>query len=135
MKKAIRNSFRNSLGAVLITGALLTSIPTQAQTSVVMEPVTSMGTISEFSPETIMIRSEAGSAPIRYGYSKTTTYVDEAGSPVSMTMIKSGLPVTVYYTKTGNALVATKVVVRKAAVSNDAVIEEKNTTTTTTETK
>ena len=131
MKKVIRNSF----GAILITGALLTTLPSQAQTSVVMEPVTSMGTISEFSPDTIMVRTEASAQPVRYGYSKTTTYVDEAGAPVSMTTVKSGLPVTVYYTKTGSALVATKVVVRKAAVSSDAVIEQKNTTTTTTETK
>lgn len=129
MKKVIRNSF----GAILITGALLTTISAQAQTSVVMEPVTSMGTISEFSPDTIMVRTEASAQPVRYGYSKTTTYVDEAGNPVSMTTVKSGLPVTVYYTKTGNALVATKVIVRKAAVSNDTVIEKK--TTTTTETK
>jgi len=130
MLRVMKNIIRNSLGAVLITGALFTLNSAQAQTAVVMEPVTSMGTISEFSPETIMVRSSATAAPVRYGYSETTTYVDEAGNAVARTNIKSGVPVTVYYTKVGDALVASKVMVRKAVAADDTVIEQKTTTTT-----
>lgn len=131
MKKLIRNS----IGAILLTGTLLTATTGQAQTSVVTtSPITSMGTISEFSPQAIMIKTETGTAPVSYSYSKTTTYVDEAGNPVSLTTIKSGLPVTVYYTKTGDTMTASKVIVRKAVVVPSGVVEEKKSTTTTTET-
>jgi hypothetical protein len=63
--------------------------------------------------DTIVIRSETAPTPVRYSYSKATTYVDETGAPVSMETVKSGLPVTVYYAKVGNLLVANRVVVRR----------------------
>lgn len=96
---------------------------------------TSAGTISEFGPETIMIRSETSPEPVRYSYSKTTTYVDESGAPVSIETVKSGLPVTVHYVKVGDRMVASKVIVRKAvSVPATPLVEEKRTSTTTTET-
>src|SRR5206468_12028102 len=54
------------------------------------------GTVSEFSPDTIIVRSETSPEPIRYSYTKTTTYVDDAGAPVSLETVLSGLPVTVH---------------------------------------
>jgi hypothetical protein len=115
--------------------ALAIAEPTSNAQTVVKETTstTSLGTISEFSPETIVIRSESAAEPLRYRYSKTTTYVDETGSPVSIETVKSGLPVTVYYSKVGNDLVASKVIVRKAVIT--APVIEKKTTTTTTTTK
>jgi hypothetical protein len=74
---------------------------------------TVMGTVNEFSPERIIIRSETSPDPLTYRFTKTTTYVDEAGTPVSIETVKSGLPVTVHYTTEGDARMATKVVVRK----------------------
>ena len=131
--EAMKKLIRNTIGAVLLTGLLLT---VQAQTTVVTtSPVSSMGTISDFSPQAIMIKSETGMAPVTYSYSKTTTYVDEAGAPVSMTTIKSGQPVTVYYTKSGDVLTASKVTMRKTVEAPGSAIEERKTTTTTTETK
>ncbi len=96
---------------------------------------TSAGTISEFGPENIIIKTESSPDPLHYSYSKTTTYVDESGAPVSMATVKSGLPVTVYYTKVGDNMVATKVIVRKSTVIPTPVIEQKKTTTTTTTTR
>ena len=124
---------RSTLLAVF-TAATLTAGSAFAQT-VVNETTTttSLGTISEFSPETIVIRSESAPEPLRYRYSKTTTYVDEAGQPVSIETVKSGLPVTVHYTKVGNDLVASRVIVRKTTTA--PVVEKKTTTTTTTEKK
>jgi len=131
MKKIIRNS----IGAILLTGTLLTTNIVLAQDTVVTTgPITSVGTISEFSPHAILLKTETGTEPVSYSYSKTTTYVDEAGNPVSMTTIKSGLPVTVYYTRSGDTMTASKVIVRKAVVV-PAAVEEQKTTTTTTETK
>jgi hypothetical protein len=48
--------------------------------------------------------------------------------------VKSGLPVTVYYTRQGDRMIANKVVVRKSTTTTERpAIEEKRTTTTTTE--
>jgi len=127
---------RTLTGAVLLGLTLITANITIAQTAVAetTTTTTSAGTISEFGPETIMIRSETSPEPIRYSYSKTTTYVDESGRPVSVETVKSGLPVTVYYTKVGDKMVASKVIVRKAIVKPAPAIEVKKTTTTTTTT-
>jgi len=131
----MKNVIRKSIGAILLTGTLITAL---AQ-SEVTTTTTSEGTVSEFGPQTMVIKTATGTAPVAYSYSKTTTYVDEAGKPVAVTTVKSGIPVTVYYTKTGDALVASKVIVRKAAVVPSPVlspvVEETKTTTTTTETK
>lgn len=91
---------------------------------------TSVGTISEFGPEGIVMRTESSPDLLHYTSSKTTTYVDESGAPVSIKTVKSGLPVTVYYTKVGNTFMASKVIVRKAATEPTPVVEQKKTTTT-----
>ena len=91
------------------------------------------GTISEVSPNNIVVRTETSSSPMSYSYTKSTTYVDETGAPVTIETVKSGLPVTVYYTREGDRMVANKVVVRKTTTTTEKpVIEEKRTTTTTT---
>jgi len=96
----------------------------------------SMGTISEVKPDTIVIRTETSSSPTNYSYTKSTTYVDEMGAPVSMETVKSGLPVTVYYTQEGDRMIANKVVVRKTTTTTEKpameTIERKRTSTTTT---
>lgn len=135
-------------GALLATAFVAISPLASAQTAVTTSTTTSAGTISEFSPDTIIVRSETSPEPIRYSYSKSTTYVDETGAPVSMELVKSGLPVTVHYIKEGDRMIANRVVVRKTTTTSaspavvekrttvaPAVIEERKTTTTTTETK
>jgi hypothetical protein len=129
------------LGKAVLALTLLTSSVGFAQTSVTETTTTNTaGTISEFSPDTIIVRTESAPEPVRYSYTKTTTYVDESGAPVSVETVKSGLPVTVYYTKVGDRMVASKVVVRKVVAvpvvpATGATVTEKKTTTTTTETK
>lgn len=86
----------------------------------------------------ITVRSESAS-PVSYSYSKTTTYVDENGNPVSVETVKSGAPVTVYYTRDGDRMIASKVVVRRTTTTAAPpvaapVVETKKTTTTTTTT-
>jgi hypothetical protein len=134
MKQNIR-----TLTSAVVLGLMLTTVNvTFAQTAVkeTTTTTTSAGTISEFGPETIIIRSETSPQPIRYSYSKTTTYVDETGAPVSLETVKSGLPVTVYYVRDGDKMMASKVIVKRAvAVPATPIIEEKKTTTTTTEQK
>jgi len=133
MKKNLTQYFGAlALGTILTTAAVAQTVVRETSTT------NSAGTISEFSPDTIIIRSETSPEPLRYSYSKTTTYVDEAGAPVTMETVKSGLPVTVYYTKVGDRMVANRVVVRKTTTvtpSAPATIEKKTSTTTTTEDK
>jgi len=135
MKLSINKFFLASLSAAALTAFSF------GEEIVTTSSTTTSGTVSEFSPDTLVVRSTTASEPIRYRYSKTTTYVDETGAPVSVELVKSGLPVTVYYAREGDQFVASKVIVRKATVvapapaPAPAVIEKKTTTTTTTSTK
>jgi hypothetical protein len=131
----MKQNNRTLTSAVVLGLMLITVNVTFAQTAVkeTTTTTTSAGTISEFGPETIIIRSETSPQPIRYSYSKTTTYVDETGAPVSLETVKSGLPVTVHYVKVGDRMMASKVIVKRAVtVPTTPIVEEKKTTTTTT---
>lgn len=127
---------KRMMSLVVVLAVLIMPCGLFAQQEKVTTKVTTTetaGTISEFSPDTIVVRTETSTSPIRYNYTKTTTYVDETGAPVSMETVQSGLPVTVYYTQEGDHMIATKVVVRKSTTTTGtAGTEEKGTTTTTT---
>jgi len=129
----LKTGAASALALALICGQSLLGQETVQTT----QTTTSAGTISEFDPHTIVVKTEDASAPIRYSYTKSTTYVDESGNPVSMETVRSGLPVTVYYDKVGDDMVASKVVVRKTVTTSDEappVTVKKSTTTTTTTT-
>lgn len=95
------------------------------------------GTISEVNPDTLVIRSESSPNPVVYTYTKKTNYINERGEPVSMETVKSGLPVTVYYTTNGSQMTAEKVLVHESTTttSEKPMMEQKKTTTTTTKTQ
>jgi len=135
MKKIIRQS----VGALLVTVALTTTSPVLAQRVEATSTVTtSEGTISEFGPQAIAIKTAPGTEPVRYISNETTNFVDENGFPVSLATVTSGLPVTVYYTKVGDTLIASKIMVKKSAaapltmVTPAAVVATTVETTTTT---
>jgi hypothetical protein len=115
------------------TGATSATTTTATTASTVSD-----GTISEFSPSAIVVRSTTSAEPMRYVYRKSTTYVDEAGSPVSVETVRSGLPVTVHYVREGDELVASRVIVHRAVQPATTVVQpaptvvEKRSTTTTT---
>jgi len=135
----MKHIIRKSIGAILLTATFAIANTALAQapeesTTTTTTTTTSAGTVSEFGPGGIVIKTTTSNDPVHYSSSKTTTYVDENGKAVSIKTVKSGLPVTVYYTKLGKTLMATKVIVHKAVVVPE-VTEEKKTTTTTTEEK
>jgi hypothetical protein len=111
MKRILLKSLASAVAAFALTTANVALA--QAVEEKTTTVTTSSGTISDFGGDRLIIRSETAPAPITYSYSKTTTYVDEAGNPVSIETVKSGLPVTVHYVKDGDRLVASKVIVRK----------------------
>jgi len=140
MKRVIRYGG----AAALIAGALSLSPLAFAQDAVTQVTTTahSDGTVTEFSPtgDTVVLRSDMSSAPVTYSYSKTTTVVDQNGNPVDVSIIKTGVPVQVYYDQDGGQMVARKIIVQSAVQStapvdpgvNPGVIVKKTTTTTTT---
>jgi hypothetical protein len=131
---------KNSINAAVLAGLLATASVACAQsaTTTTTSTTQSAGTISDFSPSAITVQSTTSMAPVSYSYSKTTTYVDQNGNPVAVETVKSGQPVTVYYTQEGDRMIATKVVVRNVTTPTDASVapatEIKKTTTTTTTT-
>ena len=131
----MKNITRKCLNAAVLAGLLtMVSLASAQSTTTTSTSIQSAGTISQFSPDTIVVKTTTSDAPISYSYSKTTTYVDQSGNPVSMETVKSGLPVTVYYTQDGDKMIASKVVVQSTGTgdaSSAPVSETKKTTTTT----
>ena len=141
MKIAIR-----PLGAAALLGAAVSlsplALPAFGQEAVTQTTTTSAaGTITEFTPggDSVVLHSETSSEPIRYSYSKTTTVVDENGQPVDVSVIKTGVPVHVFYDRDGDQMVARRIVVQRTTAAPvvvapaPAVIQKDTTTTTTTE--
>jgi len=122
-------------GISMMTSSLLRADDEKTTSTTTTTTVTADGTVNQYSPDAIVVSSPSSTTPIRYSATKTTTFVDENGNPVAMETVKSGLPVTVYYDREGNNLVATKVVVKRVAVVDPnapAPVIQKSTTTTTT---
>ena len=117
MKNAIRNLSGLTLLGVMLFATNITRAQTAATSTTTTSTTTSAGTVSQFSPDTIVVKTTTSSNPVSYSYSKTTTYVDENGNAVSSETVKSGAPVTIYYTQDGDKMVATKVVVRKTTTT------------------
>lgn len=124
------------IGAALLAfGLCLTPIAAFAQTTTTV--TTSNGAFAEYVPnsETVVVKTETSSAPLRYTVTKQTTIVDEAGAPVAIERISPGSQLAIDYSGSGERLVASRIVVRKqATVKTAPVVTEKQTTTTTTTT-
>lgn len=120
--------FTKPFGAAVALGLAL-SLPLRAET--VTTTTTSEGTISSFEPQSFVIRSESA-GPVTYSYTKKTRYIDDSGAVVGHDMIRAGVPVTVYYTREGNRMLADRVVVHHVAASAPTAPTETTTTTRTT---
>jgi hypothetical protein len=118
------------IAAALIAVAIcLWSTQAFAQTTTTV--TTTKGAFNEYVPgsETMVVKSESGSAPLRYTVTKQTTIVDESGAPVSIERISPGSPLSIQYTGTGDRLVASRIILQRPS----AVSEQQTTTTTTRE--
>ncbi len=133
------NTKMTTLGAALLAIGCFWSSQAFAQTSTTV--TTTNGAFTEYVPgsETMVIRSETGTSPLRYSVTKQTTIVDETGAPVAIDRISPGSQLSIQYTGSGDQLVASRVVVRRATPATTAVTsvpdvtgQQTNTTTTTT---
>ena len=120
---------------VVVRRGKSTVTSTNGSTGTTTKTTFTAGTVSEFSPEVLTVRTTQSGVPVRYSYTKTTRYVDDTGAPVAVEQVTSGRPVTVHYVKEGNRHIAQRVVVHKTAtaVPPPQVIEERTKTTTTVE--
>jgi hypothetical protein len=122
----------NKIGsALLAVGICIWSGQVFAQTTTTV--TTTNGAFTEYTPgtQTVVVKSETGSAPVRYTLNKQTTIVDESGAPVAIERISPGSPISVQYAGTGERQVASRIVVHRPASA--AVTEQETTTTTTRE--
>ena len=87
--------------------------PSIPKTTTTVTTTSSDGTISSFNADQFAITSAKGERPVTYRYSKTTQYVDEDGTPVSVEVVKSGVPVTVSYIREGDGFIAQRVIVHR----------------------
>jgi len=125
-----------SLHAGAQTTVRETTTTTQPVETTAVQPVEAAGTLTEFAPDGMVIRTQEAAAPIRYSISKSVVYVDEAGNPVAREVVKTGVPVTVRYVKEGDRMIVSRVIVHQStAAAPAAVTTEKTTTTTTTTTE
>jgi hypothetical protein len=72
-------------------------------------------TILEVVPGTSHLVLNPDNTPIRYRFTKDTHFVDEAGRVLSFDAIKSGTNATLFYKRTAEEVVLTKVVVNSSA--------------------
>jgi hypothetical protein len=123
--------------ALLAVGICIWSTEVRAQTTTTV--TTTKGAFTEYAPgsETMVVRTETSSAPLRYVVTKQTTIVDESGAPVAIERISPGSPLSIQYSGTGDHLVASRIIVQRPAtvtapVTTSSVATQQDTTTTTT---
>jgi hypothetical protein len=127
--------------ALLAVGICIWSTEVRAQATTTV--TTTKGAFTEYVPgsETMVVRTETSSAPLRYVVSKQTTIVDESGAPIAIERISPGSPLSIQYTGNGEHLVASRIVVQRLAevttepVTTAPVAAQQDTTTSTTTTR
>jgi hypothetical protein len=76
-------------------------------------PTYAKGVMTSRAPDSFVVQSETDTSPVTYTFTKTTQYVNEAGEPVSVEVVRSGAPVTVEYVQDGTQLRASRVIVHE----------------------
>src|ERR1700761_4981073 len=73
------------------------------------------GVINAYAPgsDYITFRGEAGAAPARYYYTKSTALVDPDGRTVEWSALRPDMPVNYTYVREGDRMVVTKVTLQK----------------------
>jgi hypothetical protein len=125
----------SAAGAITVSAALAqttTTVTTDAR-AVTAGTTTRTGSFVTYTPgdEYFTFRTAPAAEPVRYYYTRETTFVDPTGRTVEVSDIRPDLPATVYYVNEGNRMIVRKVMLSRPA---SAVIDKKETTTTTTTT-
>jgi hypothetical protein len=124
-------TYITGIGAVLLAvGICIWSTQALAQTTTTV--TTTKGAFTEYVPgsETMVVRSDAGPAPLRYTVTKQTTIVDESGAPLAIERIPRGSQLSVQYSGSGDHLTASRVIVQRQSattvpVTSAPVVEQR----------
>ena len=126
--------------ALLAVGICIWSTEMRAQMTTTV--TTTKGAFTEYAPgsETMVVRTETSSTPLRYVVTKQTTILDESGAPVAIERISPGSPLSIQYSGTGDHLTASRIIVQRPAtvtapVTTAPVATQQDTTTSTTTTR
>src|SRR5260221_9430374 len=103
----------------------------ETTTTTTTAPLEAAGTVTEWTPTTVIIRKNDVAEPVPFAFSQRVEYVDEAGNPVAREVITRGVPVTVRYPREGDRMLVDRVIVQRR-VAPAAVTSTETTTTTTT---
>lgn len=117
--------------------ALLGSAPVHGQTVVretttTTAPLEATGTVTEFAPDTVIIREKDVTAPVHFSFAKRVEYLDAAGNPVAREIITPGVPVTIRYTREGDRMLVDRIIVQRTVTPSGVTTTETTTTTTKT---
>jgi hypothetical protein len=133
----MKTNILRSGAALLVVGLCIWSTEAFGQTTTTV--TTTKGAFTEYVPgsQTMVVRTEAAPAPLRYTITKQTTIVDESGAPVPIERISPGSQLSIQYAGTGDQLVASRIIVQRPAtviapVTTAPAVSEQQTTTTTT---
>ena len=108
-----------AMTSLLCAGQVLAEDDRRVEEETTTTTTQQQGTVSQISPNAIVIRPMNAPNAVSYGFTKSTIYVDENGNPVSIQTVESGSPVVVYYDPMGDKTTATKVVVKKRVIEED----------------
>jgi hypothetical protein len=100
-------------------------------TATTAAPLEVAGTVTEWTPNSVIIRQRDVSEPVPYSFAKRVEYVDDAGNPVTREVITRGTPITVRYVREGDRMVVERVIVQRATAAPSTVTTTETTTTTT----
>ena len=123
---ALGTAFAQDSSTTVTTTAGATGVSTSTSTST----MDGTGTITAFTPgsDFITFRTQSSAEPVKYYYTKQTTFVDPEGHTVEMSMLRPDMPVRYTYVKDGDRMVISRVTLEKPV----SYYEKKETTTTTT---
>lgn len=94
---------RSQVSAQPVAGTTTTSV------------VTTEGTLGQLGNSVVEARTASDPRPLRYTTDESTVFVDEAGRPLEIAHLKPGVPIMVSYRKVGDAMIASRVLVRATA--------------------
>jgi len=123
-------TFPLAVSIALIAGPMAGAQSVTNTTNTTTTATTTTGLVSEMGPDALLIRTTTSTVPIRYYSTGTTIFEDETGAPVAREVVASGLPVTVEYSRDGDRLLASRVVVHRKTVTTETAptVIEKTTT-------
>ena len=80
---------------------------------------TATGTFATYAPGStdFMFRPSPNAAPVRYYQTKNTAIVDAEGHAVDQSAVRPGVGATIYYSKSGDRMIAQKIVVSESTAT------------------